>query len=160
MATSEPESHIAQHSETLRSLLNQEGFRFTDQRKKILEVFKNAPVGHHLSAEEIYQRLSDQGKNISISTVYRAVHLMVNLNLLRELGLAEDKKYYELSAPFMHQHHHLVCVQCGTVQEFEEDLITTVSINEAEERGFAISNCQFTVFALCPTCQRLHYEDN
>ncbi|NJL86162.1 MAG: transcriptional repressor [Leptolyngbyaceae cyanobacterium SM1_1_3] len=158
MEISEPESTVFQHPEIFRSLLNREGLRFTGQRQKILEVFKNSSVGHHLSAEAIYQQLSEQRENISISTIYRAIHLMVNLQILREIGLAEGKKYYELSTPFVHPHHHLVCVQCGTVQEFEEDLVTAVSVREAENRGFAIADCQFTVFALCPNCQKLHHE--
>ena len=147
-----------QHSETLKSLLNQEGFRFTNQRQKILEIFKNTSEGHHLSAEEIYQQLSDQGENIGISTIYRALHLMVKLGLVQELGLAEGRKYYELSTPFTNQHHHLVCVQCGVVQEFEEDYITKVGIGEADLRGYSLLNCQFTVFALCPDCQTLYSE--
>lgn len=147
-----------EHSETLKSLLNQEGFRFTNQRQKILEIFKGTPEGQHLSADEVYHRLSEQGENIGVSTIYRALHLMVKVGLLRELGLAEGRKYYELSTPFVDQHHHLVCVQCGIVQEFEEDFITKVGIGESESRGFSLLNCQFTVFALCPNCQRLHDE--
>lgn len=147
-----------QYSEALKSLLNQEGFRFTNQRQKILEIFKNTSEGHHLSAEEIYQQLSEQGENIGISTIYRALHLMVKLGLVQELGLAEGRKYYELSSPFIDQHHHLVCVQCGDVQEFEEDFITKVGISESESRGYSLLNCQFTVFALCPSCQSLYSE--
>lgn len=152
------ESNSIQYSQALKTLLNQEGFRFTNQRQKILETFKDTPEGNHLSAEEIYQKLSEQGENIGVSTIYRALHLMVKLGLLRELGLAEGKKYYELSTPFIHQHHHLVCVQCGRIQEFEEGLITQVGINEADSRGFSLLNCQFTVFALCPSCQSLQHE--
>ena len=158
METNGLKAESIEHSEALRSLLNQEGFRFTNQRQKILEIFKNTPEGCHLSAEEIYQKLSAQGANIGISTIYRALHLMVKVGLVRELGLAEGRKYYELSTPFIHQHHHLVCVQCGVVQEFEEDFITKVGMSEADSRGFSLLNCQFTVFALCPSCQRLYDE--
>lgn len=154
------EINSIRYSEVLKSLLNQEGFRFTNQRQKILEILRDTPEGHHLSAEEIYQKLSEKGENIGVSTIYRALHLMVDLGLLRELGLAEGKKYYELSTPFIHQHHHLVCVQCGVVQEFEEELITQVGISEAESRGFSLINCQFTVFALCPNCQELQDEQS
>ena len=158
MAPSESASNSTQYSETLKSILNQEGFRFTSQRQKILEIFRNTPEGHHLSVEEIYQQLSEKGENIGVSTIYRALHLMVGLGLLRELGLAEGKKYYELNTPFMDQHHHLVCVQCGLIQEFDEDLMIKAGINEAEKRGFSLLSCQFTVFAICPSCQRSYGE--
>lgn len=143
----------AEQSEALRSLLNEEGFRFTHQRQKILKIFKATPEGDHLSAEEVYQQLSAAGEKIGISTVYRALHLMVKIGLIRELGLAEGKKYYELSASFTHQHHHLVCVECGVVQEFEDDFIVNIGVDEAESHGFSLVNSQFTVFALCPNCQ-------
>lgn len=142
-----------QHSEVLRPLLNKEGFRFTNQRQKILAIFKEASEGHHLNAEEIHQKLTRKKENIGLSTIYRALHLMVKIGLIRELDLAEGKKYYELSSPFINQHHHLVCVECGNIQEFEEDLITQVGIDESEHQGFSLLNCQFTVLALCPKCQ-------
>lgn len=144
---------VIEYSESLKSLLNQEGFRLTYQRQKILEVLKAAPEGEHLSAEEIYQKLAEDGDSIGISTIYRALHLMVDIGLLRELDLAEGKKYYELSTPFANQHHHLVCVECGSVQEFEEDVITTAGMQEADSRGFSLLACQFTVLAICPKCQ-------
>ena len=140
-----------QSSETLKSLLNRRGFRLTSQRQKILRILENTPAGHHLSAEEIYHHLS-QDKSIGVSTIYRTLHLMVDLGLLRELDLSEDRKYYELNMPFVN-HHHLVCPQCGSVKEFEEDLVTQVGMSEAQSRGFIPLDCQFTVQALCPNCQ-------
>lgn len=139
--------------EQLKTLLNQEGFRLTRQRQKILEIFRSLPEGDHLGAEEIYQTLTNAGETIGISTIYRALHLMVNMGLLRELDLAEGRKLYELATPSVHEHHHLVCVQCGAVQEFEETSMATVGVQEAERHGFALLNCQFTVYAVCPTCQ-------
>ncbi|MGF1570888.1 MAG: Fur family transcriptional regulator [Nodosilinea sp.] len=138
----------------LKSILNQEGFRLTSQRQKILDLFQTSQEGHHLSAEEIHQSLSAQGEKISLSTIYRTLHVMVELGLLNELELAEGRKYYEISAPAMNQHHHLVCIQCGAVDEFEETTVTQVSASETESRGFALLNCQFTVYGICPGCQR------
>ncbi|MEO0406394.1 MAG: Fur family transcriptional regulator [Cyanobacteria bacterium P01_A01_bin.135] len=142
----------SRHFDVLKSLLNQKGFRLTSQRQKILEILENTAKGEHLSAEEIHQSLS-QDEGIGISTIYRTLHLMVDLGLLRELDLSEDRKYYELSTPFMNQHHHLVCPQCGSVKEFEEDSITKVGMSEAQSRGFSPLDCQFTVQAICPSCQ-------
>ncbi|NER79133.1 MAG: transcriptional repressor [Leptolyngbya sp. SIO1D8] len=150
------ELNSVQYSDSLKVLLNQEGLRLTNQRQKILEIFKDTPEGTHLSAEDIYHTLSQKGENIGFSTIYRALHIMVNLGLLRELELAENRKYYELSTPFIHQHHHLVCAQCGVVQEFEESSISDVGSVEADNRGFSVLNCQFTVYGLCPACQRTY----
>ena len=83
----------------LKETLNRKGFRLTVQRQKILALFEAHANRHHLSAEEIHQYLGEQGEKISVSTVYRALHVMVKLGLLQELELAEGRKYYELQSP-------------------------------------------------------------
>ncbi|WP_448561518.1 Fur family transcriptional regulator [Trichothermofontia sp.] len=140
--------------EHFKARLNQEGFRFTSQRQKILDLFQHLAEGQHLSAEEIQQTLAQQGERISLSTVYRTLHVMAKVKLLRELELAEGKKFYELNAPFLSQHHHLVCVQCGAVVEFEADRIRQVGAQQSAERGYALLDCQFTLYGVCPQCQR------
>jgi Fur family ferric uptake transcriptional regulator len=154
MTSERPESHVDGQRDVLKSILNQEGRRLTSQRQKILTLFETAFQGEHLSAEEIYQQLSRRGEKISPSTIYRTLHVMVELGILREVELAEGKKFYELSTPFASQHHHLVCVQCGAVDEFEEDRVTQTSQRETMDRGFSLLNCQFTVYGICPQCQR------
>ncbi|TVQ12983.1 MAG: transcriptional repressor [Leptolyngbya sp. DLM2.Bin27] len=154
MENDPPLPNLRQEPELLKTVLNKEGFRFTSQRQKILDLFQSAALGHHLNAEEIHQQLLDQGERISFSTIYRALHVMVQLGLLQELELAEGRKYYELNTPFMEQHHHLVCVQCGDVQEFEDTKMTQVGSSESASRGFSLLNCQFTVYGICPRCQR------
>jgi Fur family ferric uptake transcriptional regulator len=146
---------VDQEPELLKTVLNKEGFRFTSQRQKILDLFQSAALGHHLSAEEIQRQLLDQGEKISFSTIYRALHVMVRLDLLQELELAEGRKYYELNTPCMDQHHHLVCVHCGAVQEFDEATMTQVGQSESTARGFSLLNCTFTVYGICPGCQSL-----
>jgi len=154
MENDPPLPSVSQEPELLKTVLNKEGFRFTSQRQKILDLFQLAALGHHLNAEEIHQQLLDQGEKISFSTIYRALHVMVRLGLLQELELAEGRKYYELNTPFMEQHHHLVCVHCGDVQEFEDAKMTQVGSSESAARGFSLLNCQFTVYGICPNCQR------
>ncbi len=155
MENDPPLPSLNQEPELLKTVLNKEGFRFTSQRQKILDLFQSAALGHHLNAEEIHQQLLDQGEKISFSTIYRALHVMVQLGLLQELELAEGRKYYELNTPFMDQHHHLVCVHCGDVQEFEDAKMTQVGSSESASRGFSLLNCQFTVYGICPSCQSL-----
>jgi Fur family ferric uptake transcriptional regulator len=150
-----PLPSLNQEPELLKTVLNKEGFRFTSQRQKILDLFQAAALGHHLSAEEIHQQLLGQGEKISFSTIYRALHVMVQLGLLQELELAEGRKYYELNTPFMDQHHHLVCVHCGNVEEFEDATMSQVGSSESASRGFSLLNCQFTVYGICPSCQSL-----
>lgn len=153
MVLKQPEDKTSQPPEILKSLLNQEGFRLTSQRQKILSLFEEEFTDHHLSAEEIHQKLVEKGEKISFSTIYRALHIMVDLSLLRELELAEGRKFYELCTPLAHQHHHLVCIQCGGVNEFTDDQITQVSSRETVRFGFSFVNSQFTVYGVCSHCQ-------
>lgn len=139
-------------AEVLRMLLNQEGFRVTQQRQKILKVLRDVPEGEHLSAEDVYQKLADDGEKIGFSTIYRALHLLVDLGILRELALSEERKFYEFCDPMMGAHHHLVCTQCGNVQEFEDSSILTMGGKEASNRGFSLLDCQFTVRGICARC--------
>ena len=142
-----------QHPQALKSLLNQEGFRMTSQRRKILELFEVNHHGQHLSAEEIHQALAEQGESVSFSTIYRALHTLVSVGLLREVELAEDRKLYELSTSVISPHHHIVCVHCGTFKEFVDDQVSQVSTRETSQRGFSLVDCQFTIFGVCPNCQ-------
>jgi Fur family ferric uptake transcriptional regulator len=137
---------------SLRKHLNQEGFRLTYQRQLILNLFKQLDEGYHLSAEEIHYQLAQQGNRISLSTIYRTLHMMVKLRVLRELELADDKKYYELNPALSAWHHHLVCVQCGTVQEFSAELISQIGLNQSAMRGYTLLDCQFTVYGICTAC--------
>ena len=153
MALDNPDANLAKQHDILKSLLNQEGLRLTGQRQTILNLFVTTLEGDHLSAEEIHHQITHQGEKISYSTIYRALHVMVDLGILREVELAEGRKYYELNTPFASQHHHLVCVHCGEVHEFEDDRVTKVSQQETVEHGFLLRNCQFTVYGICQKCQ-------
>ena len=79
--------------------------------------------------------------------------MLVNLGIVREVELAEGRKYYELKASLAKQHHHLVCVQCGEVHEFEDHRVTKASQLETLGHGFLLRDCQFTVYGICQTCQ-------
>jgi Fur family transcriptional regulator, ferric uptake regulator len=135
---------------SLKAFLNERGFRLTPQRQTILHIFQTLPQGDHLSAEDLHKILQRQGERISLSTVYRTLHLMAYMGILRELELAEGHKHYELNAPNRQQHHHLVCVQCNQTIEFESDLIDRIGTKQAENEGYHLLDCQLTVYVVCP----------
>jgi Fur family transcriptional regulator, ferric uptake regulator len=134
---------------SLKTLLNQRGCRMTQQRQTILHIFQTLPQGDHLSAEDLHQILRQKGTQISLSTVYRTLHLMAYMGLLRELELAEGHKHYELKMTYPHQHHHLVCVQCNATLEFKNDAIDLVGTRHAEIEGYYLLDCQLTIYAVC-----------
>lgn len=139
---------------SLKAELNERGWRLTPQRETILQVFQNLPKGEHLSAEDLYELLQKEGEGISLSTIYRTVKLMARMGILRELELAEGHKHYEINQPYPHHHHHLICVRCNKTIEFKSDSILKVGIKTTTKEGYHLLDCQLTIHAVCPTCQR------
>jgi Fur family transcriptional regulator, ferric uptake regulator len=139
---------------SLKSELNERGWRLTPQRETILQIFKNLPTGKHLSAEELYNMLQGDGERISLSTIYRTLKLMARMGILRELELAEGHKHYEINQPYPHHHHHLICVRCNKTVEFKNDSILRTGTKTAQREGYHVLDCQLTVHAVCPACQR------
>jgi Fur family transcriptional regulator, ferric uptake regulator len=140
-------------SASLKAELNEKGWRLTPQRETILSVFQKLPEGQHLSAEDLYHELQEKGEGISLSTIYRTLKLMSRMGILRELELAEGHKHYEINQPF-HHHHHLICVRCNKTIEFKSDPILKIGTKAAQKEGYHILDCQLTIHAVCPTCQR------
>jgi Fur family ferric uptake transcriptional regulator len=139
---------------SLKAELNERGWRMTPQRETILQVFQNLNKGEHLSAEDLYQLLQSQDEKISLSTIYRTLKLMSRMGILRELELAEGHKHYEINQPYPYHHHHLICVRCNKTIEFKSDSILKIGSKTAKKEGYHLLDCQLTIHAVCPTCQR------
>ena len=140
----------------LKAELHDRGWRLTPQRETILHVFQELPRGEHLSAEDLYHKLESQGerKGISLSTIYRTLKLMARMGILRELELGEGHKHYEINQPYPHHHHHLICVRCNKTIEFKNDSILKIGTKTAQKEAYHLLDCQLTIHAVCPTCQR------
>ena len=138
--------------DALKVELNNRGYRSTPQRKKVLSIFMELAQGEHLSAEDLHRLLEKEGERISLSTVYRTLHLMVYMGLLRELELAEGHKHYELNRPFR-DHHHIVCVHCNATLEFAESSVSQIGERTARTAGYHVLDCQLTLYGICGNCK-------
>ena len=138
--------------DALKTELNTRGYRSTPQRKKVLSIFMELAQGEHLSAEDLHKLLEEEGERISLSTVYRTLHLMVYMGLLRELELAEGHKHYELNRP-LRDHHHLVCVHCNATLEFAESSVAQIGERTAKTAGYHVLDCQLTLYGICGQCR-------
>lgn len=135
----------------LKDALNARGYRATPQRQKVLSIFMELTQGEHLSAEDLHNLLEADGERISLSTVYRTLHLMVYMGLLRELELAEGHKHYELNRP-LKDHHHIVCVHCNATVEFAANSIAKIGEKTASSAGYHVLDCQLTLYGICANC--------
>jgi len=145
---------VAYSPSALKAELHERGWRMTPQRETILKTFQNLPEGRHLSAEDLCDLLKEEGEPIGLSTIYRNLKLMARMGILRELELAEDQKRYEINRPAPHHHHHLICVRCNKTIEFKNDSVLKVGAKTAEKSGYQLLDCQLSIHAVCPACQR------
>lgn len=129
----------------------------TPQREKILAIFYQLPEGEHLSAEDLQNKLRVEHSDISLATSYRTLKLLASLGVLRELEFKEDHKHYELvrSSDAHIQHQHIICVECGTTEEFTSVEVFEASVAIAQNHGFDLIDAQLKLFGRCQTCKTL-----
>jgi Fur family ferric uptake transcriptional regulator len=128
-----------------RSLKNI-GLKATLPRLKILELFQN--IGQqHLTAEDVYRQLIVDDKDIGLATVYRALTQFEQAGLLERHHFETGKAVFELNKG--KHHDHLVCLQCGRVEEFFDAEIEQRQQHIARERGFAIKDHALYLYVDC-----------
>lgn len=126
--------------------LNTIGLKATLPRLRILELFEKSPV-RHLSAEEVYRILQKEGTETGLATVYRVLTQFEQAGLLVRHHFESGKAVFELNQGG--HHDHLVCVQCGKVEEFYDAEIERRQITVAEARGFTIRDHSLHIYADC-----------
>ena len=126
--------------------LRNQGLKVTVPRLKVLDLFKHSP-DRHLTAEDVYRKLLDEHSDVGLATVYRVLTQFEQAGLLQRTHFEGGKAVYELNEG---QHHdHLVCLQCGRVEEFYDPEIEKRQGKVARERGFAIHDHQLHLYADC-----------
>ena len=137
----------------LRGRLSEKNYKMTPQRKEILQVFIDSNEDKHLSAEEVYELLKQKEFDFGLATVY--VELLNTLGILNRIDFGDGRARYELNAanPQLHQHHHLICLNCKKIIEFEEDLLDDLENFIAKKSGFQILNHEVKFFGYCSDCK-------
>ena len=149
------ENHQLFGMEDLRGKLSERGYKMTPQRKEILQIFVDHSDYHHMSAEDVYGILRDNNSEIGLATVYRALDLLSKLGILVQIDFGDGCARYELNTtdPKIHHHHHLICLKCKKVIEFEEDLLDDLEANISKKSGFEILNHEVKFFGYCKDCR-------
>jgi Fur family transcriptional regulator, ferric uptake regulator len=130
------------HAEELKS----SGLKATLPRIKILEVFQRTER-RHLTAEDVFKVLLADGADIGLATVYRVLMQFEQAGLLRRSNFESGKAVFELNEG---QHHdHLVCLDCGRVEEFFDAEIEQRQRAIAVTRGFELQEHSLALYARC-----------
>ena len=122
------------------------GLKATFPRLKILELFEKSEV-RHMTAEDVYRLLVNDGMDIGLATVYRVLTQFEQAGLLERHHFESGKAVFELNAG--HHHDHLVCVNCGRVEEFYDAEIEARQAAVAQARGFSIAEHALSLYAHC-----------
>jgi len=126
--------------------LKESGLKATLPRRKILELFEASKV-RHLSAEDVYRALLADGLDVGLATVYRVLTQLEQAGLLARQHFETRKAVFELAQGG--HHDHLVCLQCGHVEEFYDPDIERRQAAIAAERGFGLHAHSLALYGNC-----------
>lgn len=138
----------------LRQKFQDKQYKLTPQRQVILQTFLDNQ-NQHLSAEDVYTIVRLQAPETGLATVYRTLELLSELGVLKKLDFGDGRSRYEVNeSSTPHHHHHLICLQCGAVKEFEDDLMETLETVIARKSRFTIVDHEVKFFGYCQECQQ------
>jgi len=136
------------------------GYRFTVPRGAILSVL--SATSGHLSAEDVYVKVHKDYPNVGLTTVYRTLELLVQMELVVRSDFGDGRARYELNQGpkgEKHHHHHLVCTSCGRVIDYTDFIKDEIELLQKTEKGlskkynFQIENHIIQFYGLCQKCR-------
>jgi Fur family ferric uptake transcriptional regulator len=131
--------------------LKRAGLKATVPRRKILEILETSGT-HHLSAEDVYRELLEAGDDVGLATIYRVLTQFESAGLVSRHHFESGHAVFELERG--HHHDHVVCVQCGKVEEFFDQAIENRQRSIVEKMGFEIQDHSLVIYGNCskPNC--------
>ncbi len=135
--------------ERLRVSIKKNGLKNSKQREEIISVlYKNRT---HLSPEEIANEIKVKDKNTSISSIYRILNFLEKEKFITTLETDRSGKRYEIAAK--EHHDHIICLECGDIQEFVDTAIEEQQIKIAKNSGCKLISHDMRLFVVCAKCQ-------
>ena len=130
------------HANDLKNI----GLKATLPRLKILELFQSS-AQRHMTAEDVYRQLLQQQLDIGLATVYRVLMQFEQADILKRSHFESERAVYELNEG--EHHDHLVCLDCGRVEEFHDPDIEALQVKVAKKKGFEIADHALSLYARC-----------
>ncbi|WP_105199873.1 MULTISPECIES: ferric iron uptake transcriptional regulator [unclassified Pseudoalteromonas] len=126
--------------------LKKAGLKVTLPRIKILEILQ-CPDNQHISAEDVYKILLDNSEEIGLATVYRVLNQFDDAGIVTRHHFEGGKSVFELAGST--HHDHLVCLKCGRVIEFEDEMIEQRQLEIAHSNGIKLTNHSLYLYGEC-----------
>lgn len=129
------------------------GLKVTVPRLKILQLLETSEV-RHLAAEDVYKMLLESGDDVGLATVYRVLTQFESAGLVQRHHFEGGRSVFELTRNELEHHDHIVCVKCGLVEEFFDEIIEKRQHDIAEAKGFEVTEHSHYIYGLCPACKK------
>lgn len=134
----------------LKEALKDSGLRYTQQRQTVWDEL--CSTSDHRDAEDIYVTLVRNGLSVSRATVYRTIEVLVKKGLAKKLDIGDGRSRYEMRQDNSH-HDHLICVNCGRIEEFVDMRIEELQKDIAVRNSFILKTHKLQLYGLCRDCQ-------
>jgi Fe2+ or Zn2+ uptake regulation protein len=137
--------------EKLEVVLRDEGYKLTEQRRLIIEVFNESPGLH--TAQEIFNLARKKHQGINFSTIYRNLELLCTLEVIKKLYMDSGTSHYELCG--MKHHHYIICKSCGDTKEIDICPYANMEEEQLSAIGFSATDHKFEIYGYCSKCSLL-----
>lgn len=145
--------NIQESLKKTKKQLHESGFKLTPQREVTLLVLLENEKDH-LSAEEIYFFVKQKNADIGLATVYRTLEILTDIKIVDKISFDDGVARYDLRKEgATHFHHHLLCLECGYIEEIEEDLLGEVERIVESKYHFMVKDHRLTFHGICQACQ-------
>ncbi|MSS75976.1 MAG: ferric iron uptake transcriptional regulator [Methyloglobulus sp.] len=132
--------------------LRNAGLKVTLPRVKILQILENQATDRHLTAEQVYKILLSEDEEIGLATVYRVLTQFEAAGLVTRHHFEGGNSVFELSDG--DHHDHIMCIKCGKVDEFTDELIETQQKKIAHSLDYELTAHGLYLYGYCPNCKK------
>ncbi len=152
MLVAREELRMESRIDRIKKQLHSSSYKLTPQREATVRVLLENEEDH-LSAEDVYLLVKEKSPEIGLATVYRTLELLTELKIVDKINFGDGVSRYDLRQEgAAHFHHHLVCIECGAVDEIQEDLLEDVEEVVERRWNFKIKDHRLTFHGICYRC--------
>jgi Fur family peroxide stress response transcriptional regulator len=141
--------------EAFEALCRRHGLPVTIQRRVIYEFVCDRK--DHPTAEQVYDGVRDRIRGVSRMTVYRVLDALVRIDALKKVCSPGSTTRFD---PNTARHHHLVCLHCGKLVDYEDPSLNDLPIPDARSRGFHVDDYSIQFRGICTDCKKLSGESS
>ncbi|EFI84515.1 ferric uptake regulation protein [Listeria grayi DSM 20601] len=139
--------------ERIKTQLHEASYKLTPQREATVRVLLENEKDH-LSAEDVFLQVKAIAPDTGLATVYRTLELLTELRVVDKINFGDGVSRYDLRQEgAKHFHHHLVCIECGSVEEIQEDLLEDVEKIIEDRWKFQVKDHRLTFQGICLNCR-------